>query len=58
VIEKDGSPSHLTALEGAAPDLEESAAAAINSWRYKPPTCNGKLIRIETSISVVFILGE
>lgn len=57
VVEADGSVSHLAPIRMAAPDLVASAADALRTWRYKPATCDGKPIRLETQISVIFTLG-
>jgi len=57
VVEADGSVSHLTPIRMAAPDLVAAAADAVRTWRYKPETCDGKPIRRETRIAVVFTLG-
>jgi TonB family protein len=56
VVEADGSVSHLAPIRMATPDLVASAADALRTWRYKPATCDGKPIRLETQISVVFTL--
>jgi hypothetical protein len=57
IIEADGSVSHLAPIRMAAADLVASAADAVRTWRYKPATCDGKPIRLETQIGVVFTLG-
>ncbi|HKS66595.1 MAG TPA: energy transducer TonB [Candidatus Acidoferrales bacterium] len=57
IIEADGSVSHLAPIQMAAPDLVASAADAVRTWRYTPAMCDGKPIRRETQISVVFTLG-
>lgn len=54
VVEADGSVSHFTPIQIAAPDLVASAADAIRTWRDKPAVCDGKPIRRETQITVVF----
>ena len=56
VIEADGSLSHLTLIQRATPALESAAVAAIRQWHYKPASCAGILIRMETSISTDFSL--
>ncbi len=58
VIEADGSLSHLTLIHRASPDLEASTLEAVRHWRYKPPTCGQTPLRVETSISVEFALGQ
>jgi TonB family protein len=54
VIEADGTPSHLTLIQQATPNMEASAADAVRQWHYKPAACGSTPIRVETSIAVEF----
>lgn len=54
VIETNGSLSHLTIIHHAPGDLESAALDAVRQWRYKPSSCNGTPIRVETSVTVDF----
>jgi hypothetical protein len=56
VIEGDGSLSQITSIHPAAAELEEAGFQAISQWRYKPSTCAGAPVRVETMISVDFWL--
>ncbi len=56
VIEADGTTSHITALNHAAPALEASATEAVRKWRYKPASCGQTPIRVESLISTDFSL--
>ncbi len=40
------------------PMLQQAAVDAVRSWRYKPYLLNGEPIEVETTINVVFNLGE
>jgi TonB family protein len=57
VIEIDGTLSHLAVLTSARPDMDKAALDAVSKWRYRPPACDGKPIRIHTIITTTFLLG-
>jgi periplasmic protein TonB len=40
------------------PMLQQAAMDAVRSWRYKPYLLNGNPVEVETTINVVFNLGE
>ncbi len=40
------------------PMLEAAAMDAVRTWRYKPYLLNGKPIKVETLVNIVFSLGE
>ncbi len=54
VIEKDGSLSNLTVVRSAGSDLDHAALEAVLHWRYRPTTCDGAPVRVETVIDVSF----
>ncbi len=56
IIGTDGTVQQLTYVSGP-PQLVEPAKKAIEQWRYKPETINGKPVEVETTISLVFTLG-
>ena len=56
VVETDGTLSHLTLIQRAAPTLELATSDAIRRWHYKPAACGSTPIRMETSIAVDFWL--
>ena len=38
--------------------LRQAAIDAVQTWRYKPYLLNGDPVEVETTINVVFSLGE
>ncbi len=40
------------------PMLQQAAVDAVRSWRYKPYLLNGEPVEVETTVNVVFNLGE
>ncbi len=56
-ISKGGSIENLRVISGP-PMLQQAALDAVRSWRYKPYLLNGEPIEVETTINVVFNLGE
>lgn len=56
-IEPDGSVSHLLTLNSPSALLEGAAREAVQTWTYKPLTCGGTPVRVETAIEVLFTLG-
>jgi TonB family protein len=56
VIAKDGSIMQLTYVSGP-PLLLQAAMDAVHQWTYQPTLFNGKPVEVDTTISVVFVLG-
>jgi protein TonB len=56
-ISKSGSIQNLRVISGP-PMLQPAAMDAVRSWRYKPYLLNGEPVEVETTINVVFNLGE
>jgi protein TonB len=56
-ISKTGSIQNLRVISGP-PMLQQAAMDAVRSWRYKPYLLNGEPVEVETTINVVFNLGE
>jgi protein TonB len=56
-ISKSGSIENLRVISGP-PLLQQAAMDAVRSWRYKPYLLNGEPVEVETTINVVFNLGE
>jgi protein TonB len=56
-ISKSGSIQNLRVMSGP-PTLQQAAMDAVRSWRYKPYLLNGQPVEVETTINVVFNLGE
>ncbi len=56
-IAKDGTIQNLRVINGP-PMLQQAAFDAVRSWRYKPYLLNGEPVEVETTINVVFNLGN
>jgi len=56
-IAKDGTIQNLRVINGP-PMLQQAAIDAVRSWRYKPYQLNGEPVEVETTIKVVFNLGN
>jgi periplasmic protein TonB len=56
-ISKSGTIQNLRIISGH-PMLQQAAMDAVRSWRYKPYLLNGEPVEVETTINVVFNLGE
>jgi protein TonB len=56
-ISRTGTIANLHVVSG--PTLLQSAAVgAVSSWRYRPYMLNGQPVDVETTINVVFTLGN
>ena len=56
-ISKNGSIENLRVVSGP-PLLRQAAIDAVQTWRYRPYLLNGDPVEVETTINVVFTLGE
>jgi protein TonB len=56
-IAKDGTIQTLRVINGP-PMLQQAAIDAVRSWRYKPYLLNGEPVEVETTVNVVFNLGN
>lgn len=57
IIAEDGTIQSLSVISGPAL-LQRAATDAVRQWRYAPTTLNGQPVKVDTTISVVFDLGE
>jgi len=57
MIGKDGKIEHLSVLSGPA-ELQKSALDAVRQWQYQPFLLNGDPVEVETTINVIYTLGE
>lgn len=57
VVSKAGTVKDLRVLSGPAM-LRQSAIDAVRTWRYKPYQFNNQPVEMETTISVLFSLGD
>jgi periplasmic protein TonB len=56
-ISKTGLIENIRVISGP-PLLQQAAVDAVRSWRYKPYLLNGEPVEVETTVNVVFNLGE
>jgi periplasmic protein TonB len=56
-ISRTGTIENLRVLDGP-PMLRQAALDAVSTWRYRPYMLNGQPIEVETTVNVVFRLGE
>jgi periplasmic protein TonB len=56
-IAKDGTIQNLRVIDGP-PMLQQAAMDAVRSWRYKPYLLNGEPVEVETTVNVIFSLGN
>jgi periplasmic protein TonB len=56
-IAKDGTIQNLRVINGP-PMLQQAAIDAVRSWRYKPYLLNGEPVEVETTVNVIFNLGN
>ena len=57
IISTDGTIQSLEVL-GGDPLLVQSALDAVRQWRYRPTMLNGEPVEVDTSITVVYSLGD
>jgi protein TonB len=57
IIGKDGTIENLEYVSGPS-ELTPSAMEAVKQWRYKPTLLNGDPVQVDTTISVVYTLGN
>ena len=53
-LEPSGRPSHLRIVKPAGLGLDESALAAVASYRFAPATQNGKPVKVDLYVDVNF----
>jgi periplasmic protein TonB len=57
IIDEHGDITQLQYVSGPAL-LKESALQAVREWKYAPYQLNGQPVKVDTTISVIFNLGE
>ncbi len=57
IISKQGTIESLRVVSGPAM-LQQAALDAVRTWQYKPYTVNNKPVEVETTVNVVFTLGD
>ncbi len=58
VIGKDGAPQNIRVAESLRSDYDESALDAVKQWRWQPYLLNGEPIEVETTINIIYSIGE
>jgi protein TonB len=56
-ISKTGRIENLRVVSGP-PMLQSAALDAVRSWRYNPYLLNGESVAVDTTVTVVFHLGD
>jgi TonB family protein len=56
-ISKTGSVENLRVISGPAM-LQQSAMDAVKNWRYRPYLLNGEAVQVETTVNVMYSLGQ
>jgi TonB family protein len=54
VVNKDGRVENIRLLRPLGMGTEEAAVAAVQTWRFKPSTRDGKAVAVEMNIEVAF----
>jgi protein TonB len=57
VISKTGTIEHVQIVSGPAM-LQQAAHDAVMTWRYRPYMLNNEPVEVETTVNVIFTLGE
>lgn len=57
IITKDGSVSDVRILRGINPLLDNAAMRAVQQWKYKPATFNGRPVPVYLTVTVTFTLN-
>jgi TonB family protein len=50
----DGRLRELRVVSSPSPEFDESALEAVRQWRYKPFTCDGEPVEVDTEVEVSF----
>jgi TonB family protein len=56
-VELDGVPSHIHVVRSLHPSLDNEAVKAIEQWRFKPGTKDGKPARVLITIDMTFSMA-
>ena len=56
-ISKTGTIQNLRVISGP-PMLQQAALDAVSSWHYKPYLLNGEPVEVETTVNLIFTLGN
>jgi TonB family protein len=56
-ISKTGTVENLHVISGPAM-LQQAALEAVRTWRYRPYLINGEPVEVQTTVNVIFTLGD
>ena len=56
IITDHGTVEEVKVLKSVNPLLDASATRAVQSWKYKPTTLNGRAVRVYLTVTVTFNL--
>ena len=56
IITKDGNVESVRVLRGINPLLDNAAMRAVQQWKYKPATFNGRPVPVYLTVTVTFKL--
>jgi protein TonB len=57
IITKDGNVESVRILRGINPLLDNAAVRAVQQWKYKPATFNGRAVPVYLTVTVTFTLN-
>ena len=57
IITADGNVEDVRVLKSVNPLLDASAVRAVQQWKYKPATLNGRSVRVYLTVTVTFRLN-
>jgi TonB family protein len=57
IITDQGSVEDVRVLKSVNPLLDASAVRAVQQWKYKPATLNGRAVRVYLTVTVTFRLN-
>jgi protein TonB len=58
IVDAEGRPTEVQAIESSHPDFEAAAVEAARQWEFTPGRKAGKTVRVAVQRRVVFTLGE
>lgn len=56
IINQQGIPTHIRLVRGLGYGLDERAAEAISTWRFRPAMTNGLAVAVQANIEINFRL--
>jgi TonB family protein len=56
IITAQGNVEDVKVLKSVNPLLDSSAVRAVQQWKYKPATLNGRAVRVYLTVTITFNL--